>query len=416
MRSTTTFSASFTRTIFLLLLSTAAMLGCGSSGDGDDSVDVVQDDPSEPSEPSIPDPMSESVTSVTFEITVPTYVSDELQVRIAWGATVRAADWNGDQSWSATVELPSDEERLLRVDFLDRNGDLPLGTFERDFRTGTNAAETYTIGPGNFDTARWDADRDGAANLVELLAGTDPLSADVAPSPIGGPPPAEELTPLGAIERVSGFYERSLPKTRPYTRSIEIRPPNPDDFSVPRLTERTEIDIDASGTGSFSRFVESRNEGDEDIRRATLDATRTVGDGIEWSGTYAWSVSSAGLSETFAFTTRTAAAGERISQRGTIEWQPLFWERQGTTNVEYALLGERIDGTPRCAPVSGRVAFVETDVYVGADPAETPLSTTISREPGEEYWSVDARYADGSRQGSLRASLDLEFHCDFGEL
>ena len=141
-----------------------------------------------------------------------------------------------------------------------------------------------------------------------------------------------------------------------------------------------------------------------------------VGDAVEWSGTYAWSVSSAGLSEEFAFTTRTAAVGERISQRGTIEWKPRLWERQGTTDVEFDLLGERIDGTPLCAPVAGRVVIVETDVYVGAAPSETPVSTTIFKEPGEADWSVEVRYEDGSLQGFPRESLDIELYCEFGDL
>jgi len=75
--------------------------------------------------------------------------------------------------------------------------------------------------------------------------------------------------------------------------------------------------IDATGAGRFSSFVESRNPSDEDIRRATVEATRTVGDGIGWSGTYVWSVSSAGLSEEFTFSTDTNAVGERISRTGT---------------------------------------------------------------------------------------------------
>ena len=390
--------------------------GSGPDPDLEPEAEPGSESPPAAENPSVPDPMSRGVTSVTFEITVPAHVSNELQVRIMWGETTLSAAWIGDESWSATVDLPTDEERLLVVDFLDRNGALPLGTFERDFRTGTNAAETYTIGPGNFDTARWDSDSDGASNLEELHAGTDPLSGDTAPAPIDVRPTGEELTPLGVIERVSAFYEAPLPKTRPYVRSVSIRPDDPEDYAALRRTVSTEIDVDASGTGSYSSFVETRNAGDEDVRRTTLEATRTVGDGVRWSGTYAWSVSSAGLSEDIAFATRTEAVGERVSQRGTIAWDPRFWERSGRTDIEFELLGERIDGSALCAPVAGRVTVVEATASPSADPSAVPVGTTISRAPADPDWQVETRYADGSLQGVRLESLDVEFYCEFGDL
>ena len=366
--------------------------------------------------PSVPDPMASDVTSVTFEITVPAHVSDELQVRIRWGETTLSADWIGDESWSATADLPTDEERLLVVDFVDRDGALPLATFERDFRTGTNAGETYTIGPGNFDDDRWDADMDGFTNLEEVRAGTDPLAGDTIPAPIDVRPTDEGLTPLGVIERVSAFYEGPLPKVRPYAQSVELRPDDPEDYASSRRTVLTEIDVDASGTGSYSSFVETRNAGDEDVRRTTLEASRTAGDEVEWSGTYAWSVSSAGLSEAIAFTVRTSVVGERVSQRGTIAWEPRFWERSSGADIEFELLGERIEGSALCAPVTGRVVVVEGPGPSSSDPSRTLVRTTISREPGDPGWQVESRYADGSLQGVLRESLDLEFYCEFGDL
>ena len=366
--------------------------------------------------PSVPDPMSPNATSVSFEITVPAYVSDELQVRITWGERMLMAVWNGDESWSAVGDFPTDEERLLVVDFLDRNGELPLGTFERDFRTGTDAGETYTVGAGNFDTARWDSDRDGVSNIDELRSGTDPLAEGELFGLVEGPPSTEEATPLGVVERVSAFYEASLPKTRPYVESVEVLPEDPEDFGALRATRRVDIDIDAAGTGRFSRFVETRNEGDEDIRRLTFEATRTAADGIDWSGTYAMSVSSAGLSERFTFETETRAVGERISQKGDIERDATLNVPVRRTDIEYELIGERIAGTPRCEPVAGEVIVQERSDLAVRDPSETPLNTRYLKELTESGWRVETRYEDGSLQGSRLDSLGIELYCDFGEL
>jgi len=366
--------------------------------------------------PSVPDPETQNETSVSFAITVPRYVSNELQVRIVWGEKTLTGVWDGDESWSAVGDFPTDEERLLVVEFLDRNGELPLGTFERDFRTGTNAAETYTVGAGNFDTARWDSDWDGVSNIDELRSGEDPLAEDTPFGLVAGPPSGEEGTPLGVVERVSAFYEASLPKTRPYVESAEALPADAEDFLSFRATRRVNIDIDAAGTGSFSRFLETRSSAEEDIRRLTFEATRTVGDGIDWSGTYAMSVSSAGLSESFTFETETRAVGERISQKGAIEREANLPARQGRTDIEYDLLGERIGGTPRCEPLAGRVVVYERTGLFAYDPGEAPESTTYFKELADQYWNVEVRYEDGSLQGVLRESLGIELYCEFGEL
>ena len=51
-----------------------------------------------------------------------------------------------------------------------------------------------------------------------------------------------------------------------------------------------------------------------------------------------------------------------------------------------------------------------------SDPSRTLVRTTIFREPGDPGWQVEGRYADGSLQGVLRESLDLELYCEFGDL
>ena len=139
---------------------------------------IPVDDPEAPDlTPVIPDPMVQNLTVVDFEITVPAYVSDALQVRIAWGDRDFTAAWVGDEFWSASGELPTDRLQPLVVTFYDDNGGIELGTFERDYRTGSNASESVVITADQFDTERWDRDDDGVSNIAELIAGTDALSA-----------------------------------------------------------------------------------------------------------------------------------------------------------------------------------------------------------------------------------------------
>jgi|GEM_PF-4706619 len=55
---------------------------------------------------SMPDPLVQNTTVVEFDITVPAYVSDALEVRVTWSDFAIAAEWVGDELWSATANLP----------------------------------------------------------------------------------------------------------------------------------------------------------------------------------------------------------------------------------------------------------------------------------------------------------------------
>lgn len=63
--------------------------------------------------------------------------------------------------------------------FADQNGAIILGSFEQNFRTATTPTQILQISANQFDTNRWDSDSDGASNLEELIAGTNPLGDDL---------------------------------------------------------------------------------------------------------------------------------------------------------------------------------------------------------------------------------------------
>jgi len=185
---------------FFLFTSTLMVSSCSNDGSnlaesqtpnepGQGNLDlpnpIAKDDPSgdtsngKPGESKavVPDPLVKNSTRVFFDITVPAYVSDTLQVRIEWGATSFLANWVGDEFWSASDDFPTDTENLLTVTFSDKNGAITLGSFERSFRTGSNASESYQITADQFDTDRWDRDGDGVSNLDESIAGTELLES-----------------------------------------------------------------------------------------------------------------------------------------------------------------------------------------------------------------------------------------------
>jgi len=121
------------------------------------------------------DPVAQNLTRVDFYIAVPAYVSNKLQIRLDWGKKNILGKWIVDETWTASDNFPTDTEHLLIVTFFDENGAVTLGRFEKEFKTGTNASESYQITAAQFDTTQWDSDGDGVSNLAESIAGTNPL-------------------------------------------------------------------------------------------------------------------------------------------------------------------------------------------------------------------------------------------------
>lgn len=102
--------------------------------------------------PSVPDPAEQYTVRVDYDIMIPVYVSEALQVRLVRGHVEVAAPWLGDELWSASEELPTDTETAPVVTFYDGNGRLVLGTAALAFRTGTNAMQSVQVTAEQFDT------------------------------------------------------------------------------------------------------------------------------------------------------------------------------------------------------------------------------------------------------------------------
>lgn len=384
-------SIDYSQTLKLLMLtSTLLFAACSSSSDSsipmnpatvdsnqnnafpfmaDSSAPSVTIDPIAPSV--TPDPLTPSLTRVNFEITVPAYMSNSLAVDLTWGEQAIPVQWVGDELWSASGDLLSNTDNLLMITFYDENGAITLGNVETRFATGMRSAQTLQVSAEQFDTGVWDTDNDGISNFEESIAGSNPLVDENALLDVRESP---DFSTIGIYSL--DFYESQIPEQRPYFEHI-------DEVVDCCATRIFTIDIDEAGTGTYFReFIQTINF-DRTTNRET--GTRTASqNSIAWNGTsYRFNSGAAvGANREFDYTT-TLLDG---LQRGLVG--SILLSSQGNFNpndsiFEFSLIGEVIEGTQRCAPVSGTVS---REYFRGGN-----TFLTATKAPGERYWRVSSR-------------------------
>ena len=172
-----------------LLCVTLLIAGCSGSSSSDTEPtpagnSVVNNDQNEsPFQDQGSQATTPAFTSVSFDITVPDYSSNALQVSLISNDKSLTAAWVTDEIWTVSDEFSSSSEHPLVITFSDNNGALVLGQVKTQFVTGSNTSQLVTVNADQFNTAQWDNDGDGISNLSELTTGSNPVGADL-PNPI----------------------------------------------------------------------------------------------------------------------------------------------------------------------------------------------------------------------------------------
>ncbi len=387
----------------------SALLVASCSGSSSTSKpNPIDTDSSIAQSPVVADPVQQNSTRVTFDISVPAYQSNTLQVRLVWGELELNADWVGDEYWTAFADVPSNTEQVLTVTFSDSNGAIALGSYEKVFKTGTNAAESYTITANQFDTNEWDDDSDGINNLVESIAGTDPLVDESTLLEV------RDSLIVQSLNLVSGYYEPRIPEQRPYFEHSEDLPTT--GYYTDRKTHVVTIDIDVDGTGSFSDKYKWAGPANSSVTTRNQVATRTINDrSIIWAGTYLRYQSDAGVGEEMDFTIETVAIDDSSRmQTGTITREDSGVSAGIVQSLTYSLTGKIKEDLTHCEPTSGTVT---NDVAYNHAPHLAHTVTTISKGIDDQYWAVSVASADGQIQEEyLAKSWQTSFRCHYADL
>ena len=309
----------------------------------------------------VPDPMVQNNTDVTFEITVPAYQSNELQLRLSWGEFSTSLIWVGDEFWSVTANLPTNTERFLSILFLDENGDIELGSVEQQYRTGINAAEVVQVTADQFDTGRWDFDEDGASNLDELIGGTDPRVDEDSLLRIVDTQPMSLLF-------IANYFETLLPNDRPYMDSV-IENVSENEAMV------TTVDIDVNGNGNM--FIDTPPF----VRFNLRQGERLVqSNSVLWSGSWTFR-DDFSLGQNFTSEVSVDGDTRRLVEEGSGSWIGTYsheWE----TTVD--VTGQLIEGSTFCKVASGTI----TERYTTNQDGRRTVIHTITRESVDDFWRV----------------------------
>jgi len=348
------------------------------------TTDDVVDLPTTGASADVPDPMVQNSTDVTFNITVPAYKSNKLQLQLSWGEFSTSFNWVGDELWTTDVTLPTNTEHLLSIVFYDDNGGIELGSFEQQYRTGINAAEVYEINAEQFDSDRWDFDGDGTSNLDELIAGTDPQADEESLIP------TVDIQPMSLLF-IANYFETLMPNERPYMGTK-------DETVNEYAGTITAADIDANGNGSlvinelpYVRFNTRTGE------RLVLDNT------VQWSGTWNYS-DDFYLRQSFDSKMSVDGDTRRLVEQGNGSWVGTY-THQWQTTVD--VTGQKIEGSAFCEVATGTI----TENYTNNQDSVRSNTLTISRESVDDLWRVSEVYEiDGESFTTEIFARELSMH------
>ncbi len=332
----------------------------------------------------VEDPLVQNTILVTFDITVPFYLSNKLRVDLAWGDINLTAKWVGGQFWSASGEFPTQTEHPLTITFYDDNGAVELARYSQTYRTASNVSEAVPIQAEQFDATPFDNDGDGVSNLDELNAGTNPFLDEDS---------LLEIKDFYSLSRndtrfsrmsVSESFESRLPDDRPYIGTFDR---DPDwgawgELVLPDPSVDGDINIDADGNGTLTMQA---GEIDRPFQ-IRLNGNRTHSESsISWEVVrQAWNddyYHKENVTNTVSVIDENVREFVEVvtgSNTGTYEFT---WE------VNTNLTGNLIEGSSLCKPVAGSAVITHWTVSVRGRYASI-LTTTVSKEIDDPYWRV----------------------------
>lgn len=386
----------------LLLLSACVVSGCSGSSESVDSdaqssinaftpVTGVSDDNGSPNanneddaanrSPVVEDPLIQNTLPVTFDITVPFYLSNELSLELVWGDINLTAQWVGGQMWSATSEFPTGTTHPLTLTFYDRFGDIKLAEYHENYTTGANATDGVQIQAEQFDATLFDSDEDGVSNLDELNAGTDPLADQDSLLEIVDTFALSTYYSRYSRFSASQIFESLIPEDRPYMGIFETEP----ELNT-TLFGKFNVIVDADGNGTVD--VNS----DETPRRflPRLSATRvSTNRSVFWAGELVTSDSDYMHLETVSNTVSVIDENlhsfvQEITGRNSGTYQ-FSWESSAN------LTGRLIERSSLCEPVAGTFSVTQRSNFSGHPTNTTDttaLVTTVSKLMDDPYWRV----------------------------
>lgn len=400
------FSGIYIKQAMPALVIAVLLAGCSGSSDPsspetESSTDGMISVPDANNGPVVSDPLTQNSIAVSFDITVPYYLSDELRLELSWGDINLTADWVGGQHWTATGEFPTETTQPLAITFYDNFGALELARHSQEFRVGSNVGEAVQITAEQFDANLFDSDGDGVNNLLELNAGTNPLEDEDALLYISDAYALGNSFSQYSRLSVSDEFESRVPDARPFVDVVTTEPQLNGQSQQIVGDFNFNIDTDGNGTltlndiNNISRFVPA------------LSATRTHSDdSISWTGEVVTSDSEYVHRENVTSTvsiidenTRRFVQELSGSNLGTFHYR---WE------ISANLVGTLIEDSALCKPVSGTVSTTSSISFN----QNSSSATSISKGIDDPYWRVVETRNDSDVTEFFARELRLVYNSD----